>query len=113
MHTTLRSRQDFINAVLTLQIPKIGIARMTGLDQSRISEYLRGKSLTANKVEKIESAVSNIVKVWTVLPVKVDISDREGFARAVQIADNAIAQSELENLMGEANEAFEIALSAK
>jgi hypothetical protein len=94
MHNTFHSRQDFINSIIHFQIPKIEIARMTGLDASRISEYIRKKPLPANTVEKIEATVEQIVKVWSVLPVKVDLSDREGFARAVQIADDAIAKTE-------------------
>lgn len=94
MHNTFHSRQDFINSIIHFQIPKIEIARMTGLDASRISEYIRKKPLPATTVEKIEGTVEQIVKVWSVLPVKVDLSDREGFARAVQIADDAIAKTE-------------------
>src|SRR6267142_55698 len=98
MPNTFHSRQDFINSIIHFQIPKIQIARMTGLDASRISEYLRKKPLPAATVEKIEGTVEQIVKVWSVLPVKVDLSDREGFARAVQIADDAIAKTNTRKL---------------
>jgi plasmid maintenance system antidote protein VapI len=91
------TRQETKDAIRFLDIPKIQLARMVGLEPSRISEYIRDKSLTADKTEKIENAVRDIAKVWTVLPVRVDLNDLDGFARAVKIADWTIEQAELEN----------------
>jgi plasmid maintenance system antidote protein VapI len=83
-------RNETKNAIKFLGIPKSQLARMAGLEASRISEYIRDKSLPAATTEKIESAVRDIVKVWTILPVRVDLNDLEGFARAIQIADDIV-----------------------
>jgi plasmid maintenance system antidote protein VapI len=92
------TRQETKDAIKFLEIPKTKLARMVGLEASRISEYVRDKSLPAATTEKIESAVRDIVKVWTILPVRVDLSDLEGFARAIQIADDIVrGEQRLEN----------------
>jgi plasmid maintenance system antidote protein VapI len=90
-------RQETKDAIRFLDIPKIQLARMVGLEPSRISEYVRDKSLSADKTEKIENAVRQIAKVWTVLPIRVDLNDLEGFARAVKIADFTIEQADAED----------------
>jgi len=75
------TRQETKNAIRVLDIPKIQLARMVGLEPSRISEYIRDKSLTADKTEKIENAVRQIAKVWTSLGIRTDLSDVEGFGK--------------------------------
>ena len=73
------TRQETKNAIRFLDIRKIQLARMVDLEPSRISEYIRDKSLTADKTEKIENAVRQIAKVWTSLGIRTDLSDVEGF----------------------------------
>jgi hypothetical protein len=83
-------RQETINAIKFLEIPKTKLSRRAGVEASRTSEYIQGKSLPTATTEKIESAVRDIVKVWTALGIKIDLSDTEGFARALKAADEAI-----------------------
>ena len=85
-----KTMEETINAIKFLDIPTTKLARIAGIEPARVSEYVRRKSLPADKAEKIESAVRNIAKVWTIIPVRVDLNDLEGFARAVLIADEIV-----------------------
>jgi plasmid maintenance system antidote protein VapI len=98
-------RNETKNAIKLLGIPKSQLARMAGLEASRISEYIRDKSLPTATTEKIESAVRNIVKVWTGLGIKTDLSDTEGFSRLLA----HMSRCETEQL---ANETAEFARQA-
>jgi hypothetical protein len=93
-----KTRTDTINAIKFLDIPITKLARMADLEPSRVSEYVRGKSMPTDKTEKIETAVRDIVKVWSVLPVRVDLSDMEGFKRAILIADDILHQEEMQSI---------------
>ena len=105
-HKMENSRQETINAIFQFRIPKIGLAALANVSSGRISDYMRGRSLSADKVSRIEDAVLQVVKVWTCLPVKTDIADPESFARAIQIADAAIAKEQFDSASAEATTAI-------
>jgi plasmid maintenance system antidote protein VapI len=86
-------RQETINAIKFYEIPKTKLSRKIGVEASRISEYVRGKNLPTATTEKIESAVRDIVKVWTGLNIKTDLSDTEGFDRLLAYVNGGEAQS--------------------
>src|SRR5207302_6896070 len=100
-------RQETINAIVKLRISKIGLAALAKVSSGAISDYMRGRSLSADKDSRIEEAVLQVVKVWTCLPVKTDITDPESFARAIRIADAAIATEQLDTATAEATEAIQ------
>lgn len=85
-------RQLFVDTVLELKIPKAQLAARAGVSVNRVADYLKGRDMPNDKIRAIERAVEHIAKVWTVLPVRVDLTDERGFAIAVQIVDNAIAK---------------------
>jgi hypothetical protein len=100
------SRQEIINAIVQLRIPKLGLAGLAKVSSGRVSDYMRNRPLSSDKVFRIEDAVKQVVKVWVCLPVKTDITDPESFAQAIRIADSAIAKEELETASAEATEAI-------
>jgi len=98
------TRQETKSTIKVLGIPNGKLARRAGVEPSRVSEYVRDKSLPPATTEKIENAVAQIAKVWTVLPVRVDLDDLEGFERAIQIADDIVRseqQAELDRIAAE------------
>lgn len=58
------TRNKTIEIINVRQIQKMMLAAAVGLDCSRISDYLKHRPLSTERVEKIESAVEKIVYVW-------------------------------------------------
>jgi hypothetical protein len=79
------------------EIPKSDLAALADVLPCRVSDYISGKRLPPHIATRIEEATAAVVKVWSTLPVRVDISDQRGFARAVEIADAAIAKVDAED----------------
>jgi len=84
-------QQETTNTIKTLEIPKTKLARRAGVESSRVSEYIQGKSLPTATMVKIESAVEDIARVWTSLGIKTDLDDTEGFAKLLTYVNSVLA----------------------
>jgi plasmid maintenance system antidote protein VapI len=94
-------RYKTTRAIKDLEIPKSDLAALADVLPCRVSDYISGKRVPSAIAARIEEAVANVVKVWSTLPVRVDISDQRGFAKAVEIVDAAIAKVNAEDAVQE------------
>lgn len=90
-------RYKTARAIKDWEIPKSDLAQLADVLPCRVSDYVSGKRVPSAIATRIEEAVANVVKVWTVLPVRTDISDQRSFAKALEIADAAIAKVDAED----------------
>jgi len=96
------SRTKTIETINRLQIPKITLAAAVELDPSRISDYVRNRPLSPERIEAIESAVEKIEFVWnTYSPFRITLDSPELLERAYREAHDSV---ELRKLAGELSE---------
>ncbi len=95
------------------------LAAAVELDCSRISDYVKHRPLSAERVQAIEDAVEQIAYVWdTFAPFKITLDSPEllnqAFAEAQAERTRRIqkdAQAQLDQAMGEATAVFNLNLS--
>jgi plasmid maintenance system antidote protein VapI len=94
-------RKQTIDTIRVLGIKKADLAQLADIKPCRISEYFRGKPLSAEKTQRLESTVENIAKVWINLGIKTDLSDTEGFARLLAHVERSLAGEHLDEIAAE------------
>ncbi len=100
------SRNRTIATINTRQIQKIMLAAATGLDSSRISDYLRHRSLSAERVQKIEAAVDKIIYVWdTFKPYRIILDGPELLDQAYSEAQDERTTRRLRNVSSQLEQA--------
>jgi plasmid maintenance system antidote protein VapI len=90
-------RYKTTKAIKDWEIRKSDLAQLADVLPCRVSDYCSGKRVPPSIASRIEEAVAKVVKVWSVLPVRTDISDQASFAKALEIADTAIAKIDAED----------------
>jgi hypothetical protein len=72
------SRNKTIETINSRQMVKIELAAAVELDSSRLSDYMKHRPLSPERVQKIEDAVEKIAFVWdTCSPFRVVIDSPE------------------------------------
>src|SRR5712675_1277368 len=78
------SRRKFIELVETWKMPKTDLATLAGVVPARISDFIQDKPLPPAKSERIAKTISEVAEVFAAFhPIKIDISNREHFALAL------------------------------
>jgi len=111
------SRRKFIELIDTWKMPKTDLATLANVVPARISDFIQDKPLPAAKAERIATVISEVAEVFAAFhPIKIDISNREHFALALNHVRAYGAQQAAEDidlLLENANKSFELALSGK
>jgi hypothetical protein len=85
------NRQKTIGVIHSRAIPKIMLAGAVQLDSARISDYIKHRSLSDDRCQKIEQAVSDIIEVWdTFAPFRIILDSPELLSLAVASARNTV-----------------------
>jgi hypothetical protein len=110
-------RHKFIELVETWKMPKTDLATLASVVPARISDFIQDKPLPPAKAERIATVISEVAEVFAAFhPFKIDISNREHFALALEhvraYGANRAAE-DLDALLNNANKSFEMALSVK
>ena len=79
------------------EIPKGDLAQLADVLPRRVSDYISGKRVPSAIATRIEEATANVVKVWSGLQVRIDISDQPGFQRALDTVEAAITKVDAED----------------
>jgi hypothetical protein len=90
-------RHKTVQAIKDWDIGKSDLAQLADVLPSRISDYCSGKRVPPAIATKIDEATAAVVKVWSGLQVRIDITDQRGFARALETVDAAIAKVDAED----------------
>lgn len=97
MSPLMIDRYKTAKAIRDWAIPKSDLAALADVLLCRVSDYCSGKRLPPYIISRIEETVEKVVRVWSTLPVKTDISDHQSFTKALEIADAAIAKVDAED----------------
>jgi hypothetical protein len=114
------TRNKTIETINGRQIQKIMLAAAVNLDSSRISDYLKHRPLSTERVQAIESAVEKIAYVWdTFAPFRIILDSPELLDRAYAEAQDERAKRRLsvsklqrDGAVREANDSMTCALSS-
>lgn len=93
----LNARHKTVQAVKDWDIGKSDLAQLADVLPSRVSDYCSGKRVPPAIATKIEEATADVVKVWSGLQVRIDITDQRGFQRALETVEAAIAKVDAED----------------
>jgi plasmid maintenance system antidote protein VapI len=93
----MTDRFETTKAIKDWDIPKSDLAQLADVLPPRVSDYISGKRIPAVLAARIENAVQQVVLVWTGLGVRIDITDEQGFKRALDSVTAAIAKVEAED----------------
>src|SRR5258706_15630841 len=97
MSPVMIDRYKTTRAIKDWEIPKSDLAALADVLPCRVCDYISGKRLPPYITSHIEETVEKVVRVWSTLPVKTDISDHQSFTKALEIADAAIAKVDAED----------------
>jgi len=88
----MTNRHLTVARIRELNLRRGDISRLAGTRGQRVSDYMNGRPIPRDVEIQIERTVEEIQKVYTAFPVKLDLSDIEGFRRVLQIINHIIAQ---------------------
>lgn len=89
-------QQEISDTLKKYDVPRNTVARLSGMHLSDLSGWLNGRQdLSQDKIERVTQVVSDIEKVVTVMPCKLDLRDPENVRRLIVAVNDAAMQLDL------------------